>query len=79
MVLIVKLLTVALVGGEVVGWHDDGLAGESVAEALRQERCLPASVRGPVDFWALARFISARLVRGWSFVEMFGIVFPFCL
>src|ERR1700719_3739456 len=29
-------------------------------KALREERCLPASVRGPVDFWALARLIEAR-------------------
>ncbi len=34
MVLIVKLLAVALVGDEVVGWQDDGLASESVAECV---------------------------------------------
>src|SRR5260370_23500777 len=47
--------------------------------ALREERCLPAWVRGPVEFWALARFVSARLVNGCSFVEVSNIVLPFCL
>jgi len=28
--------------------------------ALSEERCLPASVRGPVECWALARLTAAR-------------------
>src|SRR6266404_2667397 len=31
--------------------------------ALREERCLPASVRGPVDFRAFSRLVSARLLE----------------
>src|ERR1700693_126751 len=34
--------------------------------AVRAERCLPATVRGPVDFWAFARLIAARsAARSW--------------
>src|SRR5690349_16491685 len=29
-------------------------------KALREERCLPASVRGPVDFWVFALLTAAR-------------------
>ncbi len=29
-------------------------------KAFSLERCLPASVRGPVDFWALALLAAAR-------------------
>ena len=28
--------------------------------AFIEERCLPWAVRGPVDFWALARLMAAR-------------------
>jgi hypothetical protein len=30
--------------------------------ALRAERCLPASDRGPVECWEFARLIAARLI-----------------
>src|SRR5438105_15228289 len=31
---------------------------------LREERRLPSSVRGPVDFWALSRLMVARALGG---------------
>ena len=46
---VVELLAVELVGGGIFGRQDRGLAGEAVRRALREERCLPDSVRWPVD------------------------------
>src|SRR5260370_17835059 len=47
--------------------------------ALREERCLPASVRGPVDFLAFSRLVSARLLEEAPFaisvVKESGIIF----
>jgi hypothetical protein len=49
---------------------------------LREERCLPAGVRGPVECWELARLISARESGSWV-VPLFVVVelvigWPFC-
>ena len=33
-------------------------------KALRDERCLPAAVRGPVECWELARLMAARVSFG---------------
>jgi hypothetical protein len=59
-VLIEKLLDVALVGFGVLGGQDCGAGSETMAQPLSDERCLPGSVRGPVERWELARFVAAR-------------------
>src|SRR5437868_14634806 len=50
--------------------------------ALREERCLPASVRGPVDFRAFSRLVSARLLEDAPFaisvVKVTSIISPIC-
>jgi hypothetical protein len=54
LVFVEELAAVALVGGGVLGSEDGGLVRPWVV-ALRDERCLPAAVRGPVERSALAR------------------------
>src|SRR5258708_18078678 len=50
--------------------------------ALREERCLPASVRGPVDFLAFSRLVSARSLEEAPFavsvVKVSCIISPIC-
>jgi len=53
-----ETLYVLGVGFDVVGWQDDGAAGEPGFRALWDEAALPASVLGPVESCALARFAS---------------------
>jgi hypothetical protein len=51
--------------------------------AFREDRCLPAGVRGPVECWELARLVSARwseVGSGLVLVPLFesDIGLPFC-
>src|SRR6266567_6708261 len=50
--------------------------------ALREERCLPASVRGPVECLAFSRLVSARLLEDAPFaisvLKVSCIIFPIC-
>src|SRR6266700_1757973 len=50
--------------------------------ALREERCLPASVRGPVDLLAFSRLVAARLLEESPFaiseVKVSFMIFPIC-
>src|SRR5713101_2552354 len=50
--------------------------------ALREERCLPATVRGPVECLAFSRLVSARLLEDAPFaiseVKVSCIIFPVC-
>src|SRR5216684_8355783 len=50
--------------------------------ALREERCLPATVRGPVELLAFSRLVSARLLEEAPFaVSVFKVsvmIFPIC-
>jgi len=57
-------MRVALVGGLVLSGQTMVWPVNPCRRALREERCLPAAVRGPVDFWALARLIAARSDSG---------------
>ncbi len=59
-VLIEKLLDVALVGFGVLRGEDSGAGSEAVRRAFCDERCLPDSVRGPVESLAFARFARVR-------------------
>jgi hypothetical protein len=40
--------------------------------AFCDERCLPASVRGPVECWALERLISSRLIWTVAVADIVG-------
>src|SRR5713101_7809372 len=50
--------------------------------AFREQRCLPASVRGPVECLAFSRLVSARLLEDAPFaisvVKVSGIILSFC-
>jgi hypothetical protein len=46
---------VALEGGAVVGWEEDGAAGETGFDGVVGEVALPVSVVGPVESWAFLR------------------------
>ena len=59
-VLIEKLLDVALVGFGVLGGQDAVRAVRPWRNAFSEERCLPDSVRGPVECAELARLTAAR-------------------
>jgi hypothetical protein len=51
---------VALVGVGVLGGQDGGAGGEAMAEGVEEDRCLPVSVRAPVECAELARLMAAR-------------------
>jgi hypothetical protein len=59
-VLIEALLDVALVCRGVLSGQECGAGSETVAQRVCDERCLPVSVRGPVECAELARLVAAR-------------------
>jgi len=58
-----ELLDVAMEGGQVLSGEDGILGVKPCLIALSFARCLPASVRGPVECWAFARLICAREIE----------------
>jgi len=61
LVFVHELAALRFVGGWIFRRQDRGSGGQAAwRRALSDARCLPASVRGPVECWAFARLMTAR-------------------